>query len=203
MWMAELSERSDVPVPTIKYYLREGLLPSGQSVGATRATYDDSHVRRLHLIRALVTVGGMGLDRVRDVLTALEDTSADLHQVLAVAHEQLSPVPQAEPSDVAQAQVAALMRDRGWRVQPEGRHARAVAAALDTLTDAGLPLDEDILNTCAEAAGLLAASEVSGVPSEDREGAATWVITGTVLVEPVLLSLRRLAHEHHSSRRFT
>ena len=29
MWMAELAERSGVPVPTIKFYLREGLLPRG------------------------------------------------------------------------------------------------------------------------------------------------------------------------------
>ena len=28
--MSELSERTGVPVPTIKYYLREGLLPEGE-----------------------------------------------------------------------------------------------------------------------------------------------------------------------------
>ena len=30
MWIAELSRRTDVPVATIKYYLREGLLPPGE-----------------------------------------------------------------------------------------------------------------------------------------------------------------------------
>ena len=30
MRIAELSNRSGVPVPTIKYYLREGLLPFGR-----------------------------------------------------------------------------------------------------------------------------------------------------------------------------
>ena len=30
MRIAELSQTTGVPVPTIKYYLREGLLPSGE-----------------------------------------------------------------------------------------------------------------------------------------------------------------------------
>ena len=65
MWMSQLSERSDLPVPTIKFYLREGLLHPGEAVGATRARYDDSHVRRLRLVRALIDVAGMRLDDVR------------------------------------------------------------------------------------------------------------------------------------------
>ena len=32
MLMAELSRRSGVPVATIKYYLREGLLPPGEAI---------------------------------------------------------------------------------------------------------------------------------------------------------------------------
>ena len=65
MWMSELSSRSGLPVPTIKYYLRERLLQPGEAVGATRARYDDSHVRRLRLVRALTEVAGMRLDDVR------------------------------------------------------------------------------------------------------------------------------------------
>jgi DNA-binding transcriptional MerR regulator len=30
MWIAELSRQTEVPVATIKYYLREGLLPAGE-----------------------------------------------------------------------------------------------------------------------------------------------------------------------------
>nr|MDT0525976.1 MerR family DNA-binding transcriptional regulator [Streptomyces sp. DSM 41633] len=37
MRLAELSERSGVPTATIKYYLREGLLPAGRRISATQA----------------------------------------------------------------------------------------------------------------------------------------------------------------------
>ena len=78
MWMSELSSRSGLPVPTIKYYLRERLLHAGEAVGATRARYDDSHVRRLRLVRALTEVAGMRLEDVRRVLVAIDDPDAVL-----------------------------------------------------------------------------------------------------------------------------
>ena len=65
MRISELSSRSGVPVATIKYYLREGLLPAGERTSATQARYGDAHVERLRLVRALVDVpviasGGAG-----------------------------------------------------------------------------------------------------------------------------------------------
>lgn len=202
MWMSELSSRSGVSVPTIKYYLREGLLPPGTSTGATRASYDEGHVRRLRLVRALVAVGGMGLDRVRAVLAAVDDTRADLHEVLASAHQQLSPVPAEEPSAQARAQVAAVVRRKRWRIDPVGPHAAALAASLDALAAAGQPLDDQALTTYAEGAGVVARAEIDSMTGVDRDDAATYAVTGTVLAEPVLLALRRMAQEHYSGRRF-
>ena len=48
MRVGELSEAVDLPIPTIKYYLREGLLPAGEVLWSTRSTYDETHVARLH-----------------------------------------------------------------------------------------------------------------------------------------------------------
>jgi hypothetical protein len=57
MRLSELSERSGVSIATIKYYLREGLLAPGRRVSATTADYDESHLRRLRLVRALIQSG--------------------------------------------------------------------------------------------------------------------------------------------------
>ncbi|MEP6649003.1 MAG: MerR family transcriptional regulator, partial [Lapillicoccus sp.] len=54
MRLAELCAATGVPAATVKYYLREGLLPPGERVSATRADYGPPHVERLRLIRALV-----------------------------------------------------------------------------------------------------------------------------------------------------
>lgn len=203
MWMSELSTRSGVPIATIKYYLRDGLLPPGESTGATRARYSEAHVGRLRLIRALVEVGGLPLERVRRVLGALDDRSASLHEVVAIAHGELSPEPARPPSEAARSAVHDLVAERGWQVSPDSRHALALAAALDALDAAGQPMSAAALEVYADSAARVAAAEIAGMREEDRAGAAAYAITGTVLAEPVLTTLRRLAHEDASNRRFS
>ncbi|MET1074743.1 MAG: MerR family transcriptional regulator, partial [Umezawaea sp.] len=52
MRMAELSAESGVPVATIKYYLREGLVPAGELTSPNQAQYQARHLQRLKLVRA-------------------------------------------------------------------------------------------------------------------------------------------------------
>lgn len=203
MWMAELAERSDVAVPTIKFYLREGLLPRGQPRGATRAAYDVEHVQRLRLIRALVDVAGLGLDRVREVLTVLDDSSVSLHEALAAAHQLLSPEAPVEPTQESRDAVADVVHALGSQADPRGRHATAVAAALDTMSRAGQPVHADGLARYARAMQELAAAEVGLLAPENRDEAVTYALLGSVLAEPVILGLRRMAHEDQSLRRFS
>ena len=47
MRISDLSRASGVTIPTIKFYLREGLLPSGDRTARNQATYEAAHVRRL------------------------------------------------------------------------------------------------------------------------------------------------------------
>lgn len=202
MWMAELAERSGVPVPTIKFYLREGLLPRGTAHGATRASYDLAHVRRLRLIRALVDTAGLGLDRVREVLEALDDETLSLHEAIAAAHELLSPVPVEEPSAGSRGLVADLLAATGSAAGPGGRHATALASALDAMDRAGMTVSPEGLARYARAMAEVAQAEVGLVEPGNRDEAVTYALLGSVLAEPVLLGLRRLAHEHESVTRF-
>ncbi|MGO4749491.1 MerR family transcriptional regulator, partial [Streptomyces sp. 2MCAF27] len=75
MRLKELSERSGVSTATIKYYLRERLLPPGERVSATQAEYGEEHLRRLRLVRALIQVGRVPVATAREVLETAEDES--------------------------------------------------------------------------------------------------------------------------------
>ena len=70
MRLAELCAETGVPPATVKYYLREGLLPVGERVSATRAEYGLAHVERLRLIRALVEGADVSIDGVRRIVEA-------------------------------------------------------------------------------------------------------------------------------------
>src|ERR1700685_860191 len=118
--MAELSRSSGVPVATIKYYLREGLLPPGEATSATRAEYDETHLRRLQLIRDLVELGEGPGGAIRKILAVVDDESAGVHVMLGTVQYQLGPHPALPAQDdpdwrAAGRRGGALTRARGRR----------------------------------------------------------------------------------------
>ena len=58
------------------------------------------------------------------------------------------------------------------------------------------------MDTYADAMMQVAQAEIDGLPTETPGAAVRYVVLGTVLVEPVLLALRRLAQREASAARF-
>ncbi|MCM2421872.1 MerR family transcriptional regulator [Streptomyces sp. RKAG293] len=211
MRLAELSERSGLPAATIKYYLREQLLPPGRRITATQAEYGDDHLRRLRLVRALIQVGKMPVATARQVLAAVEDESLDQNTRLGAAVWALPQGPKPAEDDpataVARHEVELLMRRLDWKeCLDAGEGAPAwgtLVVAVSALVRLGYPCDADDLAPYARAAAQLAVTDLDLVegfstPLEQVEAA----VALTVLYEPVLLSLRRLAEAEESNRRF-
>lgn len=198
--LAELSTRSGLSTPTIKYYLRLGLIPSGITESTTWASYDEGHLRRLTLVKALTDIGGLSLDAVRRVIAAVEDDTVSLHEALGTAQWQLPPAIEAESSAGSLARVDALLERHDWTLAPESPHRHALAAALDVLEGLDFPATDEVLDSYATAMDAVAGVEVQRISGEERSLAAEHVVVGTLLYEPVLLTLRRIAHEVMSSR---
>jgi DNA-binding transcriptional MerR regulator len=66
--IGELAEASGVPVPTIKHYLREGLLPEGVKTSRNMAYYPAELVERVRLIKRLQEERFMPLKAIRSIL---------------------------------------------------------------------------------------------------------------------------------------
>jgi DNA-binding transcriptional MerR regulator len=201
--ISELSAATGVSVATLKYYLREGLLPAGAAVTARSASYDDSHVGRVRLIRALVESAGLPIADVRKVTAALDEPPESWHELLGRAQyalraggAQASAAPADEASPWAHGLVAAL----GWHVSDEAPALRELETALEAASSAGLDLPAEDLTAFASAMREVAEVDVARVPGHSPEAALRRVVLGTVLVDPVLLALRRLAQEDVSSR---
>ncbi len=89
MRISELSRHSGVPIATIKFYLREGLLPSGVHTARNQAEYDESHVTRLVFLRTLTSIGQLSLSSVREVLAAVENKGLSLQGLCQVVNRAL------------------------------------------------------------------------------------------------------------------
>lgn len=197
--ISALSSASGVSVATIKFYLREGLLPPGELTSPTQARYDGSHLARLRLVRALVEVGGLSVAATRQVLAGLG--AATLHEALGAAQHVLPPaVPPDEPLDLEPARVVCAAR--GWAVHEGSAAFRQLARALAATAEVGLGMSTERVEAYGRAAELVAAVDVATVPTTSREEAVGHAVAGTVLYEPVLLAMRRLAQQSASAGRF-
>ena len=199
MRISELSAQTGVPVPTIKYYLREGLLPEGERSAPTQAAYGEAHVQRLRVIRALITAG-VSIAETRRVLDALDDPPEDAHRLLGTAHAAITPPPD-ESLDLTAAQHA--VEGLGWKPgMCDEAVLHDVARALQGLEGAGFELAKGALPVYLKSMRDIADAEIAGVPTESAEAAVRSVVLGSVLVEPLLLALRRVAQQVASAERF-
>lgn len=194
MKISELSEHSGVPVATVKFYIREGMLARGEATSATRAEYGDEHLARLRLIAALADVRGLPLTRVRDILALVDAPAADPIATLGRAVGALPPYVDSDRDDYPRARAAiaelGLTYDRDFTAVPQ------LDEALRALEGTGLDASPAVLRRYADAMKRVAAAEVAPVADMPLEEAVPYAVLGTALYEPVMLALRRLAHHH-------
>lgn len=211
MRLAELSRRSGVATATIKYYLREGLLPPGRQINTTTAEYDEEHLRRLRLVRAMIQVGRIPVATVREVLGHVDDESLGRTMRLGAALWALPQVPEPDEDDdyvrAAHREVDELLETLGWSnaklltsISPAYRSLVVAVAAFRRLGyDWGAELLVAYARLMHEAAKLdLDLLETHPSEAEKVETA----VLGAVITEPMLQALRRLAQEEESGRRY-
>ena len=200
--MAEFSSTSGIPVATIKFYLREKLLPAGESETANQASYGAVHLNRLRLIRALIDVGGLSVVSVHSVLEAI-DSDASLPEVFKVAQHSVSAA--IEPGDLQPADLTSIdALLEGWHVSPENPGRLAAARVLSAFRGGGQTDERGWFARYAEAALLIAAADLDEIESrQGRAAKAETVVVGTVLGDALISGLRRGAQEHVTFQRYS
>lgn len=199
MRVSALSARCGVSIPTIKFYLREGLLPPGKPTARNQAEYDESHLERLRLIRLLTTVAQLGLAAVRDVLQAVDDpelSRAELYQTInGVLFARRVDGHLGEDVDDARRRVSDSLGALQWHVEPSSPARDTLALALSYFCRSGWDGDAEILRPYLDASRLLAAHELAVLGAEDDSVAPAVTAVRTVLFDVVLTAMRRLAQE--------
>jgi len=79
--ISELAELADVPVATVRHYLREGLLPEPVKTSRNMAYYPPGFVERIRVIKQLQEERFMPLRVIRDLL---EDTEREPERLRAM-----------------------------------------------------------------------------------------------------------------------
>ncbi len=202
MRIAELSRRSGVPVATIKYYLREGLLPAGELTSPNQARYSDDHLHRLRLVRAMVELGGLSIAAVREVLGALDDPEKSLHKAMGTISAAVAPPDLGSDDEVAHEQVKAFVERQGWVCRPQSYAYKALVDVLAAAREVGHERFADMLDGYAEAARPLAEADLDYVlAAGSKDEALEGVVVGTVLGDAAMAAVRALARRELSGVR--
>jgi DNA-binding transcriptional MerR regulator len=210
--MAVLARRSGVPAPTIKHYLREGLLPKAVvKTSRNMALYDASIVARIRAIKELQRTRFLPLKVIRDMLDAGTAPEADVTAAEAIARvlAEIAPVEERTRAQLLQSGVrapdlealeaAGLLTPEG--TGPQARYRGDDVALLQTLgasRKAGLAkemLPFEILADYVRAIRELVRVELSlfraGVLPQAGEDLPALAEAATTLSERLVVLLRR------------
>nr|WP_296774655.1 MerR family transcriptional regulator [Rhodococcus sp. (in: high G+C Gram-positive bacteria)] len=192
MRVSELVSASGVPLATVKYYLREGVLMPGESTSATQSKYGDQHVERLALIKALAGAG-LPLDRIKAVLGLIEHPDSSLFETLGRAIAELPPY--LEPSDAVEYPRARVVIEKlGQIYDPRFVAVAQLERALGAAEDVGIPMTDERLEVYGRHVRGIAEYDLSQMPSS-VEAAVEYAVLGTAIYEPIITAMRRLAHQ--------
>lgn len=201
MKISDLSRESGTSIPTIKLYIRKGMLPPGNLTSPNQAVYDGGHLERLDLIGRLKEYAGLSIDTIANVLgaagakgTRYEAMGAGIDasgKDLVFAENN---VQDASPGYVA---LRTLIKNKDWPLSEDDASLIEAARALDQALE-GWPFDfpEDRLEQYADIASQLADIEITDDWREglNQDGILKFALLGTFLFEPFILALRRMAH---------
>lgn len=199
--MSQLAEVTGVHPSTIKFYISEGLVPRGELIASNRAIYGRAHVERLGFIRTLVTVGGVSIATLKDVVAALAGGS--LTAVLAAAQDAVRDSEDASP---ALAETMDAVR-AAYGIEPHDplfHHPaiRRIAAAMD----ASRPyLGDDFgawTDALFRAAAGAARADLDMVAGAEAHDAVRYAVIGIPLGDVVLAQSRRLWQSVLTSREY-
>ncbi len=73
MTISKLSSLSAIPLSTIKFYIRESLVPRPNKIRGTRAYYDSRHLNKLRLIKKIQSEGKVPLSKIKEIINLIDD----------------------------------------------------------------------------------------------------------------------------------
>jgi DNA-binding transcriptional MerR regulator len=200
MKISELCSRSGVSVPTVKYYLRERLLHEGEKLGANQTAYDESHVQRVKLVRALIETGGLSIAATKRVLATLEPDSSLAYTFEAAQHALgVGGQSSGAAGEGSRKRIVALAASQDWSTTDENPGLEVAARVLDGFSAIGFEPSDEYLGAYADAAATIAKADLAALATRDRpELVAELMVVGTVLGDALIAGLRRLAQQNET-----
>lgn len=145
---------------------------------------------------------GASVGQVREILRILDDENATPLMAMTRAGDARPAIgrPQEEgrADELKRARLA--LDQLGFTYDPNAQAVRELNAALTLADTLSVGMDAEQLLAYGEAARRVAAADLARIPWGDTGTVQASATLGTVVYEPVLLALRRIAHQELGTR---
>lgn len=205
MRVSELSRRSGVSVPTIKYYLREGMLPQGTPISPRDAHYSEEHLERLEIIRNLRAIAHLPIETIKRLLSAADQPDLPIPALVGLAHAAVLPKTGDPPPDQAAQDLASqFYAELGWTLPPAHPLFAQTAQLLSLLRANGAPYTPEGLQPYVKAVETLSQVELGLTRAQgSRLLLVHDVVVGTYLGNQLLLTLHMAAQVNQAMGHFS
>ncbi|MEA5453369.1 MerR family transcriptional regulator [Sinomonas sp. JGH33] len=195
MQLRELSSLTGVPIASIKFYLREGLLPPGRRLTATRSDYDEAHARRIATIQTLRGVNDLSIAQIRAIV-ALIDTGASRVEIMKSLQREVQSLGEPVPGRTQAGNAVVALR--GWPDVPTAARG-ALDAHLEQMARLGVSVPPAALDVYSRAVDLIAHVDVEdAAAAEDLDTLVARVAVGMHMHRELVLKLLALAQTSRS-----
>ncbi|MDQ2661184.1 MAG: MerR family transcriptional regulator [Actinomycetota bacterium] len=204
MRISEVCQVTGVTTTTMKYYLREGLVHAGERIGPNQTAYDDSHVQRVRLVRALIETGGLSIAAAKQVISTLDSEASLAYTFEATQQALCGNGASGETAEQgARDRIADLTAAHGWKTTEENPGFDMAGRALDAFSAIGFTPSDEFLDAYAAAAATIAKADFTALSTRTRpELIAELMVVGTVVGDALVAGLRRLAHQNETTTLF-
>ncbi|WP_192930703.1 MerR family transcriptional regulator [Deinococcus sp. AJ005] len=201
MKMSELSSTSGVSTASIKYYLREGVMPAGQATGPRDADYDEGHVERLEIIRNLRDTAQLSIATVKRLMAAADDETVPTGQLVAMAHSSV--LTKREITNQERELAAQLLTALNWTVPERSPVFGQLAHLLGILKQGQAPTDPEGLAPWLTAAEQVTQLELGLTRTQGSRALLVHdVVIGTYLSNQLLVTLHMAAQVNQAMKQF-
>lgn len=210
MLLKQLASVSGCSAASIKYYRREGLLPPGEYVTATRQDYGRVHLERLQLIHVMREVADAPISAIRRLTELLDDPQVPqiraLQEAQAIALGTPTTGEATDSDDVEHPTVGRLLSQMGWP-DIDSVPRRALDEVLKTLAAREMPDEIDAVMRYAVPMTEVARGDIEFIqqrPADAGRVSSDVVVmraaAGTIAFDRLMRALRALGHVSLSVR---
>ncbi len=195
MKLSELARHTGASTASLKFWMREGILPAGELRNQTTAVYTQHHVERVGLIQILRAEFDAPIGRIRELTALIDDPGTGLLGVMEACQVIATGMIVPPETDAAQAELVDRLHERMTWLRYDSVAASALAHALAGSARVGYPYDLDDLVHYGQALEPIATADIGSIqPEGTPDAVARNLLVAAAAQNRVLVAMNQLAH---------